>query len=70
MASKFTSLNTYKRRLDGKAIATVDGDHKEIKIETAWLRREISPQTIDEFLSEYTFDESEYLYNQWLKEKE
>lgn len=67
--TRLIALDTYKYGKTGYGMIAIDGDHKTVKVGIDWLKREIAPQTLDDFLSEYTFDESEHLYQKWLDEK-
>ena len=55
-------LNTYKYNSQGESLT---GESKVININKAWLINEIKPLSLEEFLSSYTWDESELLYRKY-----
>lgn len=44
-------------------------NNTEIHFDEEWLLNEIKPQTLDEFLNEYTWDDTIELYNKYQDEK-
>lgn len=67
--TRLIALDTYKKVKTTGGWIAASGDHKTIKVGKDWLERKILPQTLDEFLSEYTFDDSERLYREYLNAK-
>ncbi|MBA2176846.1 hypothetical protein H0266_18360 [Halobacillus locisalis] len=65
---KFISLHTYKRK--SPLIRSVLGSSKKVQIEREWLEEQIKPQSLDSFMDEYTFDDSCYLHEQYVKKRE
>lgn len=62
---KFISLETYKYSSQKKGL---NGKSKTVKIDKDWLKKKIHPQTLDDFLNEYTYDDVEYLYEEYKNE--
>lgn len=62
---KLVHLETYKYRAPDRR--GLNGESKIVKIEEKWLKEQIYPQTLEEFLNEYTYDDAEYLYTEYTR---
>lgn len=66
---KYITLTTYAKQ----GFRGGDQESKQIRVEISWLENYLKtaydePITIDEFLGSYTWDESEFMYNEYLKQ--
>lgn len=55
-------LEAYKYSSQGESLT---GESKIVNIDKSWLINEIKPLSLEEFLSSYTWDESEFLYRKY-----
>lgn len=63
---KLVTLDTYKYY--GPKRQPADGESKKVQIPKDWLAEKIAPQSLEEFVDEYTWDDAEYWHNQYIKE--
>jgi hypothetical protein len=62
---KWVTLDTYKYSAPKRV--GIDGESKQVSIPKEWLARQLAPMTLEEFVDEYTYDDSEYWYHEYLK---
>lgn len=66
MRKELVKLYTYKYTAPNRI--GIDGESKEIKIGKAWLKLMIAPQPLQDFMDEYTYDDSEWLYIEYKRQ--
>jgi hypothetical protein len=52
-------LNTYKKK-DENGIG-IEGESQPLYFNKAWVIGKIAPQTLDDFMNDYTYDDTEWL---------
>ena len=67
---KLIELETYKLKFSsspryGGGILTEPGASKKVKIDQDWLEDQIKPKTLEDFLLEYTYDDSFRLHKEY-----